>query len=37
MVNAGAFRIALQAVGKNSENRSSKIYDFSTIQNIRII
>ena len=30
------FRIALKAVGKNSENMSLKIYNFSTIQNIRM-
>ena len=36
MVNAGTFRTALKAVGKNSENMSSKIYNFSTMQNIRM-
>ena len=30
------FRTALKAVGKNSENMSSKIYNFSTMQNIRM-
>ena len=37
MVNAVTFfRTALKAVGKNSENMSSKIYNFSTMQNIRM-
>ena len=36
MVNAETFRTALKAVGKNSENMSSKIYNFSTMQNIRM-
>ena len=36
MVTAVTFRIALKAVGKNSENMSSKIYNFSTMQNIRM-
>ena len=30
------FRIALKAVGKNAENMSSKIFNFSTVQNIRM-
>jgi hypothetical protein len=29
MVNAETFRTALKAVGKNSENMSSKIYNFN--------
>jgi hypothetical protein len=36
MVNGVTFRTALKAVGKNSENRSSKIHNFSTMQNIRM-
>jgi hypothetical protein len=36
MVNAMYFRTALKAVGKNSENMSSRIYSFSTIQNIKM-
>jgi hypothetical protein len=38
MVNAVTFRIAFKAVGKNSENTSSKInkQNFSTMQNIRM-
>ena len=36
MVNGVTFRTALKAVGKNSENMSSKIYNFSTMQNIRM-
>lgn len=36
MVNTGTFRTALKAMGKNSENMSSKIYNFSTMQNIRM-
>jgi hypothetical protein len=31
MVNAETFWIALKAVGKNSENMSSKTYNFSTM------
>ena len=34
MVNAGTFRKTLKAVGKNIENTSLKIYNFSSIQNI---
>jgi hypothetical protein len=30
------FRIALKAVGKNPENMSSKICNFSTKQNLRL-
>jgi hypothetical protein len=30
------FRTALRAVGKDSENMSSKIYNSSTLQNIRM-
>jgi hypothetical protein len=36
MVNAGTFRTALKAGEKNSKNMSSKIYNFSTMQNIRM-
>jgi hypothetical protein len=36
MVNAEIFITALKAGGKNSENISSRIYNFSTIQNIRM-
>ena len=36
MVNTVTFRTALKAVGKNIENMSSKIYNFSTMQNIRM-
>jgi len=36
MIDARIFRIALKAVGKNSENMSSRIYNFSTMQNIRM-
>ena len=36
MLNSVTFRTALKAVGKNSENMSSKIYNFSTMQNIRM-
>ena len=34
MVNTVTFSTALKAVGKNSKNMSSKIYNFSTMQNI---
>jgi len=34
--NAETFRTALKAVGRNSENMSSGIYNFSTMQNIRM-
>jgi hypothetical protein len=30
------FRTALKALGKNAENMSSKICNFSTMQNIRM-
>jgi hypothetical protein len=30
------FRTTIKAVGKNTENMSSKIYNFSTIQNMRM-
>jgi hypothetical protein len=33
--NAVTFRTALKAVGKNYKNMSSKIYSFSTMQNVR--
>jgi hypothetical protein len=36
MVNAMTSRTALKAVGKNPENMSSRMYNFSTIQNIRM-
>jgi hypothetical protein len=36
MVNAETFRTALKVVGKNSKNISSKIYNFSTMQYIRM-
>jgi hypothetical protein len=38
VVNIVTFRTVHKAVGKNSENISSKIYkqDFSTMQNIRM-
>ena len=35
-VKAGTFRIALKTLGKNSKNMSSKKYNFSTMQNIKI-
>jgi hypothetical protein len=31
------FRTALKAVGKNAENLSLKIYNFSTMQNTKIL
>ena len=36
MVNTRTFRTAAKAVEKNSENMSSKIYNFSIMQNIRM-
>jgi hypothetical protein len=36
MVNTKTFRIGLKAVGKNSENMSLTMYNFSTMQNIRM-
>ena len=36
MVNAGTFRTALKAMGKNSKNTSLKIYDFSAMQKVRM-
>jgi hypothetical protein len=36
MVNARTFGTALKAVGKNSKNISLKIYNFSTMQKIRM-
>ena len=36
MVNPVTFRTALKAVGKNSENISSKIYNFSVMQTTRM-
>jgi hypothetical protein len=36
MINTGAFRTCLKAEEKNSKNMSSKIYSFSTMQNIRM-
>lgn len=35
-LNIVTFRTALRAVGKNSKNVSSKIYNFSTMQNVRM-
>jgi hypothetical protein len=32
MLNADTFRTALKAIGKNSENMSPGIYNFSTLQ-----
>jgi hypothetical protein len=32
MVNGETFRIALMSVGKNSENMSSKIFNFLALQ-----
>lgn len=32
LVNAATFRTALKAMGKNSENKSSKIYNFSSMK-----
>jgi hypothetical protein len=31
-----SFKTALNAVGKNAEDMSQKIYDFSTMENLRI-
>ena len=36
MVNARTFRTAPKAVGKNTESMSSKIHNYSTMQNIRM-
>ena len=36
MVNADTFRTVLKPVGKSSENFSSRIYNFSTMKNIRM-
>ena len=36
MVNVVTFSTALKAVGKNSENTSSRMYYFSTLQNVRM-
>ena len=36
MANSETFQAVLKHVGKNSENMSSKIYDFSTMQNMRL-
>lgn len=36
MVNTITFRIVVKVVKKNSENKSSKINNFSTMQNIRM-
>ena len=36
MVNPGTFRTAFNAVRKNSENMSSRTYNFSNMQNIRM-
>jgi hypothetical protein len=36
MVNAGTFMRALKAVERDSKNTSSKVYNFSTMQNIKM-
>ena len=36
MANTKAFSTSLRAVGENFENLGSKIYNFSTMQNIRM-
>ena len=36
MGKAVTFRTAFKAVGKNSENMSSRMYNFSTMQSIRM-
>jgi len=36
MVNVRTFRIAIKAMEKNSKNMNSKIYNFSTMQKIRM-
>jgi hypothetical protein len=36
MLNVVMSRTVLKAMGKNSENRSPKIYNFLTMQNIRM-
>ena len=36
MVNVEAFGTTLMAMGKNSENKSSIMYNFSAMQNIRM-
>jgi hypothetical protein len=36
MVNTVTFRTTLKAVGNDSENMSSKIYNFLIMQNIRM-
>ena len=36
MLNIWTFRTVPKAVEKNSENMSSKVYNFSTMQNIRM-
>jgi hypothetical protein len=36
MVNTVTFTTALKAVGKNSENLSSRMHNFSSMQNIRM-
>ena len=36
MVNSVTSRTALEAVGNNSENKSSRIYKFSTMENMRM-
>ena len=36
MVTAVTFRTAFEAVGNNSEKISSRMYNFSTMQNIRM-
>ena len=36
MINPEIFKTAFKAMGKNSENTSSKMYNFSSMQNIRM-
>jgi hypothetical protein len=36
MVNPGTFRTTLKAMGKNSKYMSLKIYNFSTMEKIRM-
>ena len=36
MINVGTFRTVLKAMEKYSKHVSSKIYNFSTMQNIRM-
>jgi hypothetical protein len=36
MVNAGTFRTALRAMGKSSKYMTLKVYNFLTMQNIKM-